>query len=167
MIADEKGSSVDRRMRRQVHNILRTLLILALVMAAFVAAAPWLRATIGAPMLYVVSVALMIFVLGYGGYFQFRQARGMDEVLRASQEFAVRWGAAAGQMAFILLLFLPPFQDFAIAVVNKFAGLAGAPMHGAAIIFAMFFGFGALVLLQAIGTFVFGIIWWKRSQQAR
>jgi hypothetical protein len=166
MTVNEKGSNVERRERRQARSVLFTLLLSVLVVAALAAAAPWLRASFGAPIMYVVCVTVVIAMLGYLAFFEFRQSRELDEVLRASQQFAMRWGASAGQFAFIVLMFVPPFQQFATAIVNRLASNAPTSAdHGAIILVAMFLGFALLMVLQALGTLVFGIIWWKRSQQ--
>ncbi len=42
--------------------------------------------------------------------------------------FAAQWGPPAGQAAFCLLLMLPPFQDFTIAVAGNFAVHSGMHM---------------------------------------
>lgn len=165
MIADEQGSSADLKQRRQVRSILLMVLGLALVMTVFITTAPWLKATLGAPTVVVISVALCVIVLSVSEFFAHRFNRGLDEVQMESQRFATRWGAHAGQLVFILLLILPPFQDFATSLIRGFVGDADMNDHDRVVTLAMVFGFGSLVLLQTIGTFVFNIIWWKRSQR--
>jgi hypothetical protein len=165
MSAEEKSLNVEQRTLRQVRSLLLMVVGLALVMGGFVAAAPWLRENFGATMLSVASLALVVLVLGVTEYFAQRYNRGLDEVQKASQGFAVRWGASAGQIVFILLLMLPPFHDFAASLIHGFVGDAEMSDHDRVVALAMVFGFGSLVLLQTIGTFVFGAIWWTRSQR--
>jgi hypothetical protein len=164
MIAEEKDSRMDGKTKREVRRILIMLLIPVLVVAAFLAAAPWLRETIGAPMLALLSIPLGLVLLVGAEYLAIQHNRGLDEVQRASQGFAVRWGAAGGQLAFCVLLLLPPFQGWAAGVVTQLAGEAGMNVDGSVVTLAIVFGFGCLMLLQAVATFVLGFIWWKRSQ---
>ncbi|HWA01103.1 MAG TPA: hypothetical protein VG841_12390 [Caulobacterales bacterium] len=167
MTARERSASEDRlanRERRAVRRIVGTLVLVAAGIAAFAAAAPWLRATIGVPMAGAVGVAFVILLIGYSEYFQVSQYRQLDEVQKTSQTFAVRWGASAGQVAFLILMFLPPAQDLATTVVSSFAahGPAGSELR-TSILVAMFLSFAALLVLQALATMVFGVIWWKRQ----
>jgi hypothetical protein len=139
------------------------LLPIALVMVVFFAAIPWLK-LLSDGLVMLITAAVSIFVMGYANYFAFRHQRGLDEVQRASAGFAAQWGVPAGQAAFVLLLLLPPFQGFATSVINEFAGDPGIPIGRTAVILTMAFGFCGVVLLQAIGTLVINLIWWKSRQ---
>ncbi|HEX3366555.1 hypothetical protein [Phenylobacterium sp.] len=136
------------------------ILPLALVPVAFVAAIPWLR-TISHPMAILVAAALVIFGMSYANYLSFRAQRGLDEVQKAGGAFAGQWGAPAGQAAFGLLLVLPPFRDFAVAVVSKFPVRPGMTVDGSVVVVSLAFGLCGIVLLQAIGTVVVHTIWWR------
>ena len=98
------------------------LLPVVLVPVAFLAASPWLKTTIGGPMVSLIGAAVAIFVMGYANYFAFRRQREQDEVQKASAGFAAQWAMPAGQAAFVLLLMLPPFGDLATALVREFGG---------------------------------------------
>jgi len=165
MSVEQQTSNADRRALRNLRGVLFMVVGLALLMGVFIAAAPWLKPALGAPVMVAISVALTIAVLGVSEFFAHRFNRGLDEVQMASQRFAVRWGGHAGQLVFILLLILPPFQDFATNLIRGFVGEADMNDHDRVVTLAMVFGFGGLVLLQTFATFVFSIIWWKRSQR--
>jgi len=133
------------------------ILPLVLVPVAFLAALPWLKMVSG-PMVSLIGAAAAIFVMSYGTYLFFRWRRSQDEVQKASGEFGALWGAQAGTIAFVLLLMLPPFIDFATALVRNWSGDSGAARQ--VVILAMTTGCCAVVLLQAIGTMVVTSIWW-------
>ncbi|SRR5258708_5845638 len=108
-------------------------------------------------MAILVTVAVAIFGMSYANYLSFRAQRRLDEVQKAGAAFAAQWGAPAGQAAFGLLLVLPPFTDFATAVVSKFVADLGMTVDGTVVSLA--FGFLGVVLLQTIGTVVVHAIW--------
>jgi hypothetical protein len=139
------------------------VLPLVLVVVAFLAATPWLQ-TIGQPIAILVAAAVVIFGTSYANYLSFRAMRGLDEVQKAGAAFAAQWGPPAGQAAFCLLLMLPPFQDFTIAVASKFAVHSGMTMDRTAIVVSLTLGLFVLVLLEAIGRVVVLTIWWKDKQ---
>ena len=138
------------------------------VMAGVVALAtakPWLKTTIGDTMFDLVLAAAGILVMGYASYLAARCHGRLDEVQRASAEFAARWSIPAGQAAFCLLLFLPPIQDLMTSLVIEFGGPGpGMTVDRSVVKFAMVLGFIGVVLLQGIATVVFSAIWWKSKQ---
>ena len=139
------------------------VLPLMLVPVAFFAAIPWLK-TISQPMALLITATVMIFGMSYANYLSFRAMRRLDEVQKAGAAFAAQWGAPAGQAAFALLLVLPPFKDFTIAVVSKVAADPGMTMDGTVVVVTLALGFCTLVLLQAIGTGVVQAIWWTAKR---
>src|SRR5579862_5563982 len=139
------------------------ILPLVVVPIAFFAAIPWLK-SIGKPMAILVAAAAVIFAMSYANDLSFRAQRRLDEVQKAGAAFAAQWGAPAGQVAFGLLLVLPPFKDFATATVSKFAVHPGANVDGAVVVLSLALGFCALVVLQAIGTTVVHAIWWTAKR---
>ena len=141
------------------------LLAFVLLIVALAAAKTWLKTTIGSPMFTLVVAAVTILGMGYANYLSFRVHRGLDEVQKASAEFAARWSMPAGQAAFVLLLFLPPFKDFMTSLVVEFGGPGpGMTVDGSVVVFAIALGFMGVVMLQAIATVVFNVIWWKSKQ---
>jgi hypothetical protein len=156
-----KSASNDSKMGRLALG----LLPFALLVVALAAAKPWLKTTIGGPMFDLVVAAVTILAMGYTNYLFFRVHRGLDEVHKASAEFAARWSMPAGQAAFVLLLFLPPFRDFMTSLVIEFGGPGpGMTVDRSVVVFAMALGFMGVVMLQAIATMVFNVIWWKSKQ---
>lgn len=139
------------------------ILPVVLVVGAFLAAIPWLQ-TISQPIAILVTAAVVIFGTSYANYLSFRAMRRLDEVQKAGAAFAAQWGAPAGQAAFCLLLVLPPFQDFATAVVSKFAVHPGMTVDRTAIVVSMALGLFVLVLLEAIGRVVVLKVWWTDKQ---
>ena len=135
------------------------ILPLVAVPVAFFAAIPWLK-TISHPMAILVTAALVIFAMSYANYLSFCSQRRLDEVQKAGAAFAAQWGAATGQVAFGLLLVLPPFKDFATAVVSRFAAHSGATVDGTVVVLSLALGFCAVVLLQGVGTAAVHAIWW-------
>jgi hypothetical protein len=136
-----------------------------LLVVAVIAAKPWLKPTIGRPMFSLVVAAVTILGMGYANYLSFRIHRGLDEVHKASAEFAARWSMPAGQAAFALLLFLPPFKDFMTSLVIEFGGPGpGMTVDRSVVVFAMALGFMGVVMLQGISTIVFNAIWWRSKQ---
>ena len=132
---------------------------------ALAAAKPWLKATIGDLMFDLVVAAGAISAMGYASYFAARIHRGLDEVHKASAEFAARWSIPAGQAAFVLLLLLPPVKDLMTSLVIEFGGPGpGMTVDRSVVVFAMVLGFLGVVMLQAIATVVFNVIWWKSKQ---
>ena len=141
------------------------LLPFVLLIVALAAAKPWLKATIGDLMFDLVVAAGAISAMGYASYFAACIHRGLDEVHRASAEFSARWSIPAGQAAFVLLLFLRPFKDFMTSLVIEFGGPGpGTTVDRSVVVFAMALGFMGVVMLQAIATMVFNVIWWKSKQ---
>ena len=132
---------------------------------ALATAKPWLKATIGDTMFDLVAAAGAILAVGYASYFAARIHGGLDEVHKASAEFAARWSIPAGQAAFCLLLLLPPVKDLMTSLVIEFGGPGpGMTVDRSVVVFAMVLGFVGVVLLQAIATVVFNVIWWKSKQ---
>jgi hypothetical protein len=141
------------------------LLAFVLLVVALAAAKTWLRTTIGGPMFNLVVAAVTISAMGYANYLSFRFHRGLDEVHKASAEFAAKWSMPAGQAAFVLLLFLPPFKDLMTSLVIEFGSPGpGMTVDRSVVVFAMALGFMGVVMLQAIATVVFNAIWWKSKQ---
>jgi len=141
------------------------LLPFALLVVALAAAKTWLKATIGATMFDLVVAAVTISAMGYANYLFVRYHRGLDEVHKASAEFAAQWSMPAGQAAFVLLLFLPPFRDLMTSLVIEFGGPGpGTTVDRSVVVFAMALGFMGVVMLQAVATLVFNVIWWKSKQ---
>jgi hypothetical protein len=141
------------------------LLPFVLLVVALAAAKTWLKTMIGGPMFNLVVAAVTILGMGYANYLFFRFHRGLDEVHKASAEFAAQWSMPAGQAAFVLLLFLPPFREFMTSLVIEFGGPGpGITVDRSVVVFAMALGFMGVVMLQAIATMVFSVIWWKSKQ---
>jgi len=128
-------------------------------------AKPWLKPRIGDLPFDLVLAAGGILTMGYASYFAARSHAGLDEVQKASAEFAARWSIPAGQTAFMLLLFLPPVKDFATSLVIEYGDPGpGMTVDRSVVKFAMVLGFLGVVMLQAIATVVFSVIWWKSKQ---
>ena len=141
------------------------LFAFVLLVVALAATRTWLRSTIGNPMFTLVVAAVSILGMAYGNYLSFRFHRGLDEVHKASAEFAARWSMPAGQAAFVVLLFLPPFRDLMTSLVIEFGGPGpGMTVDRSVVVFAMALGFIGVAMLQAIATMVFNAIWWKSKQ---
>ena len=141
------------------------LLSCALLIVALAMAKTWLKATIGDLMFDLVLLAVAILGLSCASYFAARTHGALDEVQKASAEFAARWSIPAGQAAFCLLLFLPPVKDLMTSLVIEFGGPGpGMTVDRSVVKFAMMLGFIGVVLLQAIATVVFSVIWWKSKQ---
>src|SRR5688572_14143393 len=131
------------------------LLPFVLLIVALAAAKTWLKTMIGGPMFNVVVAAVTILGMSYGNYLVFRFHRGLDEVHRASADFAAWWSMPAGQAAFVLLLFLPPFRDFMTSLVIEFGGPGpGTTVDRSVVVFAMALGFMGVVMLQAFASMV-------------
>ena len=138
---------------------------IGVLIVALVAGKPWLKATIGDTMFDLVLAAVGILTMGYASYFAARTHGGLDEVQKASAEFAARWSIPAGQAAFCLLLFLPPVKDLMTSLVIEFGGPGpGMTVDRSVVKFAMVLGFIGVVMLQAIATAVFNVMWWKSKQ---
>ncbi|HEY2356257.1 MAG TPA: hypothetical protein VGH86_02310, partial [Phenylobacterium sp.] len=112
------------------------ILPLVAVPVAFFVAIPWLK-SISHPVAILVTAGAVIFAMSYASYLSFRAQRGLDEVQKAGAAFAAQWGAPAGQVAFGLLLVLPPFKDFATAVVSKFAVHPAASVDGTVVVLSL------------------------------
>jgi hypothetical protein len=141
------------------------LLPFGLVVVALASAKTWLTATIGGQMFTLVVAAVTISAMGYASYLTFRFHRGLDELHQASAGFAARWSMPAGQAVFVMLLFLPPFRDLMTSLVIEFGGPGpGMTVDPSVVVFAMALGFMGVVVLQAIATVVFNVIWWKSKQ---
>lgn len=140
------------------------ILPIVLVPAALVAAFPWLM-RISYPMAILVAAAVVLFEMSYANYLSFRALSRLDEVQKAGAAFAQQWGAPAGQAAFGVLLVLPPFRDFATAVVSafmsRFVSHPGVTVDGTAVVLSLAFGLVALVLLEAVGRVVVHTLWWR------
>lgn len=141
------------------------LLPFAFLVLALAAAKTWLEAAVGGPTFVVVVAVITLLGMGYASSLSFRSHNGLDEVEKASAEFAARWSMPAGQTAFVLLLFLPPFRRFMTSLVIEFGGPGpGTTVDSSVVVFAMALGFVVVVVLQGIATVVFNAIWWKSKQ---
>jgi hypothetical protein len=138
-----------------------TIVPVLLLAFGFVFAAPWLKSTVGPTTLALAAAALAVMVMGYANLVAYRYEAGLDEVQRAGASFATKWGTSAGQVAFVVLMLLPPVRDWAISTVT---GLVGAADNGATAIAFIFFGFCGVVLLQTVGTLVVSVLWFKSKQ---
>jgi hypothetical protein len=149
----------------KMRRVVLGLLILGLLVVALAAAKTWLKTTIGGSMFNVVAAAATILAMGYANYLALRYHSGLDEVHKASAEFAARWSMPAGQAAFVLLLLLPPVKDFMTSLVIEFGGPGpGMTVDRSVVVFAMALGFVGVVMLQAIASVVFNMLWWKSKQ---
>ena len=68
------------------------------------------------------------------------------------KQLETKWGVTAGQITFFVLLALPPFQNLVSDLVNQPRGK---------VLLGMTIGAVGVVLLQAIGTVVANLVWWK------
>jgi len=125
---------------------------LVIVPVVFLACGPWLKTAIGGDAMTWLAAAVSIFVMAYAWYVAICFQRGQDEVQKAGADFATKWGVTAGQIAFFVLLALPPFQNLVGELVNQPRGK---------LLLGMTIGAVGVVLLQAIGTVVANMIWWK------
>jgi hypothetical protein len=142
-----------------------TIVPLLLVALGFVFATPWIKSTFGATTVGLTAALLAVVVMGYANFLAYRYEAGLDEVQRAGSSFATKWGASAGQFAFVVLMILPPVRDFVVETVIGLSGDPGAGLDGrATAIGFIFFGFCGVVLLQALGTLVFSVIWFRSKQ---
>ena len=149
----------------RLHLALGFLLVFLLLIAALAAAKPWLKATIGDIEFDLVVLTVAILGMGYASYLASRFHSGLDEVQKAGSAFAARWSLPAGQLAFCLLLFLPPVLDLMTSLVIEYGGPGpGNTVDRSVVKFAMVLGFLGVVMLQAIATVVFNAIWWKSKQ---
>ena len=141
------------------------LLAFVLLVVALGVTRARLKSTIGDPMFALIVAVVTILWMAYANYLSFRFHRGLDEVHKASAEFAARWSMPAGQAAFVLLLFLPPFRDLMTSLVIAFGGPGpGMTVDRSVVVFAMALGFMGVAILQAIATIVFNAVWWKSKQ---
>jgi hypothetical protein len=139
-------------------SILRVL-PLVLVPVVFLAAIPWLKSTVGGPMVNLAAAATAIFLMGYATYISVRQQRGLDEVQRAGGQYAAQWGLQVGPIALVLLIMLPPFQDFATAIVSGLASEPGDVADRKVVMLAMTMGLCGVVLFQSIATVIVNVMW--------
>jgi hypothetical protein len=123
------------------------------------------------PPVIVVTVATAVvvtFMMVYANYVSFSFMRRLDEVQNAGAAFAARWGGAAGQAAFLLLLVLPPFKDFATAAISafvaKFVIHPNFTVDQTVVVLSLAFGFVVLVVLQSIGAMVAHTLWWTAKR---
>lgn len=141
------------------------LLVFVVLIVALAAAKTWLKTTIGGSIFTLLVAAVTFLAMGYANYLSYRFHRELDEVHKASAEFAARWSIPAGQATFVMLLFLPPFKDFMTSLVIEFGGPGpGLTVDRSVVVFAMALGFMGVVMAQAIATMVLNMIWWKSKQ---
>jgi hypothetical protein len=139
--------------------------VFVLLVLALATAKPWLKTTIGSTTFDLLVAVVAMAGMGYASYVAFRFHSGLDEVHKASAEFAARWSMPAGQVAFVLLLLLPPVKDFMTSLVIEFGGPGpGMTVDRSVVVFAMVLGFMGVVMLQAIATVVLNAAWWKAKQ---
>ena len=138
-----------------------TLRVLPIVVVpiVFLASGPSLKAAAGPLATVIAGGVVALFVVAYANYLAFLVQRRQDEVQQARAGFAAQWGVAAGQAAFVALLVVPAFTDFASGLARNLAG--AAPSDHNLVVFAMTFAFCAVVLLQSIGTVILRAIWWR------
>ena len=133
-----------------------------LITLVFLAAVPWLRATIGQQALSWVGGAHLIFVVSYGVSYAIRVHRSRDEVQKAGTAFSATWGMIAGLLAFALLFTLPPFPHVAAVFIRDWANLPDAT--GKVVIMSMGSAVCGVALFQSIATIIMKMIWWKLKQ---
>jgi hypothetical protein len=134
-----------------------------LVVGGFLAATPWLK-SLDDNLVLLLTAAAAVFVMGYAVYLSARFRSGLDEVQKASSDFAAQWGPSAGHIAFVLLLLLPPFGTFMTSIVTDVAADPGTTVDPTVVVFSMAMGFVGVVLLQSVGTVVVSATWWMTKR---
>jgi hypothetical protein len=134
----------------------------ALIAVAMFVSIPWLKEQPDAVVNTIAGVATVVVVV-WSLFISRMSTRRLDEVERASANWAWMWGATGGSMFVVLLLALPPFRDLVSAGVNGFLmEMKGHTRQAAVLGFVA--GFVALSIAQTIGTLVMAMVWWSRKQ---
>jgi uncharacterized protein YjeT (DUF2065 family) len=135
--------------------------LLPIAIAAGFVALWWLKQE-GAASASVVARVLAISLMAYTVFFSYMQQRRLDEVQVASQGFASRHGWAKGTLVAVLLLMLPPVQDWLVDLVNIQSTGSAALTDRRAVELAFAYGAALVVALQGLGYFIAVAIWWRR-----
>jgi hypothetical protein len=150
---------------RTGRNLLRIVPVLLLpiifLVAVFTFRPPVILVTIA-------TAVMVVFMMAYANYVAFRAMRRLDEVQAAGAAFAARWGGVAGQTVFVFLLVLPPFKDFATAVIGAFVARfvihPNFTVDGTVVVLSLAFGFTVLVVLQSLGAIAAHTLWWTTKR---
>lgn len=156
------GSS--RSSRRM--NILLWMTPVLIVIVGFFASLRWLSRLDDAVVL-AVSAAVGVSVMAWSLVVGARHHRQLDEVERASNQFAWTWGATAGSVCTVLLLMLPPFRSLIVDLSTTVAAIrAGSEelLEHKSLVLAFTLGFVTLQLLQLVGTVVAASWWWAKRR---
>lgn len=137
----------------------------ALVMIAFFAALPLLKAISDDAVLVTGAVAAIV-VMAYSVYVSIRLQRSQDEVQRAGSRFAFQVGALGGSILTVLMLTAPPFQNALVDAASRLATGSAETVDREAVLLAAFMGFVLLSVAQTLGTLVAhaGWSWWVNRE---
>lgn len=138
----------------------------AIVIAGFIAAIPWLKQQNDSFVL-ALTAAAAIFVMGYAHYISHRMQRHLDEVQIASQGFASSRGWVWGAMATGVLLLLPPVTNRLIDLANTLSTGSPELSDRGAVHVALSFGLMLVVLIQCVAVIVASVIWQRRMGETR
>lgn len=139
---------------------------IAIAIAGFFAIQPWLRQQDPA-IFQGVIIAFAILMFGYTEWIARRHQRHLDEVELASQRFAIQHGWIGGIVAAVLLLMLPPVMNWLVDLaITSSNGSPDAP-NRSTVQLAFVWGLMLVVVMQTVGMFVAGIIWWRGMVRTR
>ena len=136
------------------HRILVPILVI--VPIAYLASLPWLK---GSPDWLIFTLGGIAVLVEVGGSFILfaQNDQQSDEWHRGATRFGTQWGWLVGAGIIPLLLVLPPFQNLVLSLATLTDQDANLTERAALMTFLM--GFGAVVVLQAIFTAVFSLVW--------
>jgi hypothetical protein len=109
------------------------------------------------------SVAFMIFVLGYSLLMGRSEARRLDEVQRAGAGFANSNGWVWGGFATLLLLAVPPVINVAVDMVMKLPPVGSTDIR-LGVRLGLTFGATLVMVMQALAIIVASVIWGRRMR---
>jgi hypothetical protein len=132
-----------------------------IAVVGFLAAIPWLKQQ-NDEFVLGLTAAVSIFVMAYALFISHRLQRHLDEVQIASQGFASSRGWVWGAMATVLLLMLPPVQNWLINLANMLSTGSPHMSDRGAVHLALFFGLILVVLIQSVAVVVASAIWQRR-----
>ena len=152
---------------RKARLPLRALLVALMIVPpiAVFAAIPWLKQQPDALVFLVSGLAAVVTIIA-SFVLALLHNRHIDEWERSNAGFSSQWGWTAGASLVALLLALPPFRDWIVALVATLADVPNPDQK--LVVLAFTFGFGAVVAAQCVLTALLSIGWaaWK-SRPAR
>ena len=132
------------------------------VMVTFFAILPWLDKQSDA-LVWIITIPTATGVVIWSSVMSWLARRSQDEVERAGERYAIKWGMLGGSAIVALILCIPPAHDLIVAAASNAAiWLKGTDEKATIISFV--FGVATLAAAQGAASCIANIYWWRSKR---